>query len=386
MLSEQRQRFRDRNLAAHAAEESRNEKKGMPAEPKWQAKPLETMSKKDQSTLHRMREAFSERGLDKEWLYEGAGVDATTLFMAPAGVRHHFVDPMYEDAEEVAIVQRRMQLAWPEQHMEVEVGTSPTHLTTKLEGGGGIEWHGVDGFGDPELPDRIDVVYTNFITNIVSPGSLSRLRPGGLFVYDSPPRSHHAMMEHPAYATPLTEMGFKMLQPDIRIDSMNPGGMRPMMQYGFGGPRNITLYEKTREFTEEEQDTLLVNAVMVHVYRHLRGLAYLDDFRSDEERQHRFSIEDFSETMGALEKSIDTLSPERRTRVHQKIMQEMSRKNLDRSAVEALGWLLEADSQLGDFAFNKIKPKDIPDFIRQALWPTLKGIQQEMREHFWSGE
>lgn len=332
-------------------------------EPAWRARPLETLSETDRETLAKMREAFSKRGLDKEWVYEGAGLDVMPIFLAPDGVRHHFIDPMYHAD---APLQGPLESSWLGREAGVAITPAKEKTVVSLEGGSSIEVNARSAKEGRGLPEQIDVLYNNTITRILSPAALDRLRPNGVIALEGVPRQLEGMVNHPTAVRPLSEMGVRPVGGTIHLENMNPDGVKPLMNYGLDKPKDFVIFEKTREFTNEERADIRVNTALEEAYYELRGPLYQDGFGANDREYLALKREDIREALNNFLGSLSDLPSQNQEAAKARLQAELAARVTNQEVADIFGWMLDVDQATGEHDFiRELQPERVPDFLVQ---------------------
>lgn len=331
------------------------------SQPEWRQNALEGLSAEDRQIVLRMRQAFEKRNLGNEWVYEGAGTDMVPLLLAPDGTHLSFYDPFqYEDPQPLQEHLQKTPLA--------DYAEAPTERMNSarltLPGGTRVDYQ--NRFGGEREPSeqRIDVIYTNTITQVLSPAVLDQLRDKGVIVVAGATARSLALMDHPMDAISPSQMGIRTVQTDIEIKRMNPKGYEKTTQYGYGAPHTFAVFEKTREFTEEETAALHVNRVMRDLFNVLRGPIYSGVHLDDDPAKHADGKEWLRHELQQSKKELSQLSTEQKSVFTTMLQTELNKLFGGQHAADVVMRLFKIEAATGYSDFVKFLPVEhVVDYI-----------------------
>lgn len=350
---------------------------------------LKTMSPEDRRVVDILRASFEKRGKKQNWYYAGAGTDIVPVLIAPEGTTHHFVDPLYEEfstTEEP--LQARLEKSFLRSDLGAQHQDHNGDLRTSLPDGSSIEWKSKSAELKETVPDQLDVVYTNHISPEPNPQALQKLKVGGLFVLESPPHLVEGAFNHPSGVLRLTDAGLKPLKEGITVQSMNPQDAEDLLVYYYGGKNEFNVFEKTREFTPEEQVDLILNYGCKKMFLALRAMAFrLEKGQELSEEKIQEAVDwlgsSFERGLKDLLKKINEEVPEHmQNDARKKFMHHFGNRIVEGSDADVLDWMFDVDAQTKEFAFarnlDKVNGKSFNTGFIQIVQKARSAIQREI--------
>lgn len=350
---------------------------------------LKTMSPEDRQVVDTLRASFEKRGKQQNWYYAGAGTDIIPVLIAPEGTTHHFIDPEYE---ELSTTDEPLQAKLEKSFLRSDLGAQHQDhngdLHTSLPDGGSIEWKSKSADLTEIVPNELDVVYTNHISPEPNPRALQNLKVGGLFVLESPSYLVEGDLNHPDGVLRLADAGFKPLKEGITVQSMNPQDAKDLLLYGYGGKKKFNVFEKTREFTPEEQVDLILNYGCKKMYLALRAMAFrLEKGQELPEEKIQEAVDwlgsSFERGLQDLLKKINEDVPENmRNDARKKFMDHFGNRIVEGSDMDVLDWMFDVDAQTKEFAFatnlDEVNGKSFNAGFIQIVQKARDAIQRDI--------
>lgn len=235
----------------------------------WYDRILELLSPTDREAVGRMRAFFLQRPTPQNWYYPLAGADNVPIFIAPRLTTHWLVDLGYdrkarEQARKYKYTERVLadNFVRPFERLGAKVtlefpwetALRNRRQTMIIDSDTRIELVGADIDYEEIVPRPYDVIYNNDYLGMQILGEFIELKTRGLYVFAAAMDFDNTLRDHSSGLS-LADFGLTK-QATFVVENFSLPGIDRIESVPAGTEVFFQIYEKPRDFTEEEKDIL----------------------------------------------------------------------------------------------------------------------------------
>ncbi|MFA6027729.1 MAG: hypothetical protein WC752_02285 [Patescibacteria group bacterium] len=350
---------------------------------------LDGMSDKDKNLIYTLRTAFERRGKNQKWYYPASGYDVVPLLISPEGTKHSFVDPIYhEEVNGQNNLRQRLESSFLRKSSDITHEDREKGLHTELTDGSAIEWIAEPAQQNESVPEDLDAIYTNFISTEPNPEVLKKLKESGLYIIDAPENRAQNFINHPAGVRSLEDCGFRLLKGNIGLDSLKVGDAGGLLNYSQGSSHNFNIWEKTRQFSPEEQADIIINYASIRLFTDLIG--FINRMNNRETTLDNYSelVDDFTQSFSTdfqdfVERINHDLPAEQRSYAISRFQEHFAQRFFGENNVQQVyGWLIETDKATNENYLTKYHNPDNTRVLYKGLIAVVENAKKMFVKQF----